>query len=121
MVYETSYKRLIAWQKARELALHIYEETEDFPRGEVFGITSQLRRAVLSVIANIAEGYERQHRKEYVQFLYQAKGSLAEVEVFLDFAKDLHYLSEAQYESLSEKQRETGRLINALIKSLKSY
>ncbi|MHB8840230.1 MAG: four helix bundle protein [Candidatus Aquicultor sp.] len=120
MASDSSYKKLLVWQRAKELTLIIYKETSGFPKQEAFGITSQLRRAATSVIANIAEGYERQHRKEYIQFLFNAKGSLAEVEVYLDLSKDLCYFNEQQFEVLSGKQKEVGKLLNALINSLKS-
>lgn len=83
------FRTLTTWQKAYELALEIYKTTKDYPKHEQFALVSQIRRAYLSVVANIAEGYERQHRKEDIQFLTAAKGSLGEVEAYLLFSKDL--------------------------------
>ncbi len=118
-VGQEGYRGLVVWQKAKELVLQIYAETNKFPQSEVFGLTSQLRRAALSVPANIAEGKERQYDKEFVQFLYIARGSLAEVEVFLEIAKDLGYLTVGGFNRLEKQTSEVGKLINGLINSLK--
>jgi four helix bundle protein len=115
---ERGFKGLMAWQKAYSLTLEIYKVTEKFPRTEVYGLGSQLQRAAVSIPANIAEGYERNHRKEYVQFLYISKGSLGEVETHLMIAKDLGYISGSDYSALEEKRSETTRLLSGLIKSL---
>jgi four helix bundle protein len=85
------HKDLIVFQKADELALLIYKITEQFPKTEIFGITSQLRRAALSVPTNIVEGYARKSKKELAQFINIALGSLAETEYLLDFSKRLGY------------------------------
>lgn len=116
---QEGYRGLVVWQKAKELVLQIYAETNKFPQSEAFGLTSQLRRAVLSVPANIAEGKERQYDKEFVQFLYLARSSLAEVEVFLEIAKDLGYLTLDGFNRLEKQTSEVGKLINGLINSLK--
>lgn len=113
-----SFRELLAWQKAFELALGVYQATKDFRKSEVYGLTSQIQRSAISVPANIAEGYERQHRKEYVQHLFIAKGSLGEVETYLLLAKNLGYFSEDDYESLEKIRKETGRILSGLIKSL---
>jgi four helix bundle protein len=72
----TGFRELKVWQRAYELTLDLYRITRKFPKAEIYGLTSQLQRAAVSVPANIAEGYERNHRKEYLQFLFVAKGSL---------------------------------------------
>ncbi len=113
------YKNLLVWQKAKDLALQIYSVSKDFPNSENFGLTSQLRRAAVSIPANIAEGCERQHDKEFIQFLYISRGSVAEVEVFIDIAFDLGYLSKESFQTLEAQACEVGKLINGLIKSLK--
>jgi four helix bundle protein len=113
------FKDLIVWQKAYEFALVIYRQTKSFPKEELYGLTSQLRRAVVSVPANIAEGYERQYRKEYVQFLNIAKGSLGEVETYLLLAKDLGYIESNKFEELEEMRTEIAKLLRGLIGSLK--
>jgi four helix bundle protein len=113
------FKNLKAWQKAYDLALSIYSITRSFPRSELYGLTNQIQRAAISISANIAEGYERQHRKEYIQFLMIAKGSLGEVETYLMFAKDLEYIKEEQYKELEIKRQEVGKILQGLIKALK--
>jgi four helix bundle protein len=112
------FRTLKAWQKAYELTLEIYRLTKKFPKEETYGLTSQLQRAAVSAPANIAEGYERNHRKEYLQFLYIAKGSLGEVETYLLLAKDLGYLSPGVFGSVSGMREDASRLVKGLIKSL---
>lgn len=112
------FKGLIAWQKAYELVLSIYKATKDFPKAEIYGLTSQVQRAAVSVPANIAEGYERQYKREYKQFLSIAKGSLGEIETYLLLSNDLKYISSDLFESLEAQRKEAARLINGLIKSL---
>jgi four helix bundle protein len=114
-----SYKDLIVWQKAYQLTLMIYKETEKFPKSEVFGISSQLRRASVSIASNIAEGYQRQHGGEYVQFLSIAFGSCAEVETQLLICKDLHYLSDDIAVILIKLLTEVGKMLYALITRIK--
>lgn len=113
------FKGLKVWQKAYELALEIYKATKRFPKAELYGLINQLQRAAVSVSANIAEGYERQHRKEYIQFLMIAKGSLGEVETYLMFSKDLGYITETEYRKLDDIRQEVGKLLRGLINSLK--
>ena len=112
------FQGLKAWQKTYDLALHIYVLTKSFPKGETYGLVTQLQRAVVSVSANIAEGYERQHRKEYLQFLFIAKGSLGETETYLLLARDLGYITPTEYAIADEKRKETSKLLRGLVKSL---
>ena len=113
------YRQLKVWQKAHRLVLEIYKITKILPKHELFGITSQIRRASASVPANIAEGYTRQHLKEYCQALNVAKASHAEVEYYLELSYDLNYISNEKYKELMEKHKEVGRLLYGLIKSLR--
>lgn len=113
------FGNLVVWQKAYGLALETYKATSDFPKGERYGLVSQIRRAAISVPANIAEGYERNHRKEYIQFLAVAKGSLSEFETYLLFAKDLQYLPYEQYHLLENNRKETARMLTGLMRALK--
>ena len=115
-----AFKKLKAWQAAYKMVLEIYKITEKFPKHEMYGMTSQIRRAAVSVSANIAEGYGRQHRKEYVQFLSIARGSLGEVETYILLAKDLGYINENVYGQLDGLRQETGRILTGLIRSLNS-
>lgn len=112
------FRRLIVWQKGHAFAIEVYRVSKAFPKEEIFGLVSQLRRAAVSIPANIAEGYERNHRKEYLQFLHIAKGSLGEIETYLSLAKDLRYLSDDECLTLESKRGEIGRLLTGLIKSL---
>lgn len=112
------YKKLTVWHKADELAYQVYIATRKFPKEEIYGITSQLRRAVLSVPTNIAEGYGRQSGKELKQFINVALGSLAEVKYLLDFSSRLKYFSTEQYERLDGLAQEVGKLLWKFYKSL---
>ncbi len=87
-----SFRELIAWQKAMALVTDVYRETEAFPSREIYGLTNQVRRAAVSVASNIAEGKGRLSKKEFVQFLANARGSLCEVQTQLEIAKNLGYL-----------------------------
>jgi len=109
----------MAWQKAYDLAFNIYKASKTFPQTELYGLTNQIQRAAISISANIAEGYERQHRKEYIQFLMIAKGSLGEVETYLMFAKDLGYIDEEKFKKLDGQRQEVSKLLRGLINSLK--
>jgi len=91
------YQDLIVWQKARKLASEIYQATNGFPKSELYGLTSQLRRAVVSVASNIAEGQGRMTKGEFLQFLGHSRGSLLELETQLAIAVDLHYLDAAEF------------------------
>ena len=113
------FKSLIAWQKAYKFALDIYPVTKQFPKDELYGLTSQMRRAAISISANIAEGYERQYRKEYIQFLMIAKGSLGEVENYLMFAKDFEFIKQDKYKELENQREELAKIIRGLIRSLR--
>lgn len=112
------FRQLVAWQKAYGLTLAIYALTKNFPKEETYGLVSQIQRAAVSVPGNIAEGYERQHRKEYVQFLYIAKGSLGEIETYLMLGRDLGYIDEARYQEIRIMREEAGRVLAGLLKSL---
>ena len=105
---EKGYKKLVVWQKADELAYQIYLATKSFPKEEIYGIISQLRRAALSVPLNIVEGYGRQGKKELKQFINVALGSLAEIEYLLDFSFKLNYLKQKDYKRLQDLRQEVG-------------
>jgi four helix bundle protein len=115
---KVGYKKLIVWQKADKLAYQVYMATKKFPTEELYGITSQLRRAVLSVPTNIVEGYDRHGKKELRQFVNIALGSLAEVKYLLDFSSRLKYFSVEQYGKLQSLAEEVGRLLWKFYKSL---
>ncbi|MDO8690704.1 MAG: four helix bundle protein [Dehalococcoidia bacterium] len=113
------FKQLVAWQKGYQLSLDIYKATGTFPSTETYGLASQMRRAAVSIPANIAEGYNRQYRKEYLQFLSIASGSLAELETYLLLARDLGYLQRDRFNPLDDVRKDVGRVLSGLIKSLR--
>jgi four helix bundle protein len=110
-----NYRDLIAWQKAKALALDVYLCTRKFPKDEVYGLSSQMRRAAVSVPSNIAEGKGRHSRKELVQFLYRARGSLLELETQLSIAHELGYIDGTAFRHLEKVTAEEGRILNGLI------
>jgi len=109
------YTKIKAWQLADELALLVYKATKKFPKSEIWGLTSQMRRAAVSVPANIVEGSARKNRKEYLQFLYIAISSLAELEYYIRFTKELGYLDTNEYEELWAKSQESLKTLRGLI------
>jgi four helix bundle protein len=114
------YQDLIAWQKAIALVAEIYKASSSFPRDEMYGLTSQLRRAAVSVPRNIAEGQGRASTGEFIQFLCHSRGSLFELETQIIVANNLSYLSNVQRDVLIERVSELGRILNGLITSLQS-
>ena len=114
-----SYRDLIAYQKAYQLTLDIYKCTKTFPKYELFGIVSQMRRSAVSVPCNISEGYCRNHRKEHIQFLNIAIGSCGELETLLSLSRDLAYLSRHDFENLYEAREEVSKLLWKLAASLR--
>jgi len=113
-----SYKDLIVYQKAYKLALEIYRITKNYPKEEIYGLISQMRRSAVSIPCNIAEGYRRGHRKEYIQFLYMANGSCGELETLLSLSYDLAMIDRDTFEKLYPMQEEVSRLLRGLIISL---
>ena len=113
-----SYRDLIAWQKAMDLVEEIYRATRGFPKDEIYGLTSQLRRAVVSVPSNIAEGQGRLTPGEFRQFLGHARGSLLETETQVLLAGRLHYIPPDETSRLLKLSEEVGRILNGLIGSI---
>ena len=113
-----SFEQLIVWQKAHQFVLGIYRFSENFPRHETYGLTSQLRRAAVSIPANIAEGQGRRLTGEYRQFLGHARGSLWELDTHLEVSFRLNYINQLQYQELRDKLDEIGRRLNGLLRSL---
>jgi four helix bundle protein len=113
-----AYRDRIAWRKATDLALEIYRATQKFPKDELYGLTSQMRRAAVSVASNIAEGKGRDSRKEFAQFLYRARGSLLELETQLFIARELHCLEPLVFRRMEDRTKELGRILNGLINSV---
>ncbi len=115
-----SYKELRVWKQAMHLALEIYQQTQGFPKEELYGLTSQLRRASVSVASNIAEGKGRSSDKELILFLHHARGSLLEVETQVLISRELGYWHESAGAELLGLAEELAKSLNALIKSLKN-
>jgi len=114
-----SYEELLVFQKADALAHRVYDALIGFPREELYGIVAQMKRAALSVPANIVEGSERRGTREFLQFLEIAKGSLFELEYFIKFSRQRGFLSKEDGEELGQLIIEIGKLLNALINSLR--
>ncbi len=113
-----SYKDLIVWQKAMDLVELVYQATKTFPKEEIYGLTNQVRRAVVSVPSNIAEGQARQSSAEFKNFLSIARGSLAEVETQLLIAMRLGYLTQEQLASIMAVHQEVSKILPALMAKL---
>ena len=114
-----SYRELLVWQKAKTLAAHIYGTTEQFPKSETYGLTSQMRRAAVSVASNIAEGQGRLTLGEFSHFLGQARGSLLELDTQLLIALDLKYIGCNVCNALDQEIYQVLGLLNRLIESLR--
>lgn len=112
------FTKIEAWGLADDLTVAIYERTRTFPREELYGLTSQLRRAAISVPANIAEGSARESKKEYLHFLYIARGSLAESQYFIHLAQRLTYLVESDADRLTAQARQTFACLHGLIRAV---
>ncbi|HBL13364.1 MAG TPA: diversity-generating retroelement protein bAvd family protein [Cyanobacteria bacterium UBA11162] len=115
-----SYRDLKVWQEAVNLAEICYFFTKTFPKEELYGMTTQLRRASVSIAANIAEGYGRKTRGEYLQFLYIAQGSLKELETHLLISQRVELASYERINPILNKCESVGRLLLSLIRSLES-
>ncbi len=114
-----SYRELLVWQKAKGLAVQIYQATDQFPRAENYGLTSQIRRAAVSVASNIAEGQGRLTPGEFIHFLGQARGSLLELDTQLAIALDLNYLQPETHGKIDHESYQVLGLLNRLIESLR--
>src|SRR5512139_2326634 len=114
------FHTLKVWEKAHQLTLEVYHATVAFPKEEMYGLTSQIRRASASIPANIAEGCGRGGNAEFKQFLQIALGSASELEYHLLLARDLHYLNTADYEHLASAVVEVKKMLSALILKVKA-
>jgi four helix bundle protein len=112
------YTKINAWRLADDLTVAVYAGTRAFPREELYGLTSQLRRSAYSVPANTAEGASRESKKDYLHFLYIARGSLAETRYFVHLARRLGYLTEREAAKLEEQARETFACLHGLIRAV---
>src|SRR4051812_9801422 len=115
-----SFRDLTVWQRAIALTMEIYKLTSTFPDSERFGLTNQLRRAAVSVPSNIAEGYGRSTKGEYVQFLGHARGSISEVETQLVIARGLEFGSKELLQAAEESCGQVGKMLRTMMKSLQA-
>jgi len=113
------WKELKIWQKSHNLTLFIYKISSSFPKNEQYALISQLRRSSASICANIVEGQSRNTTKEYINFLYNARGSLEETRYHLLLSNDLKYLKNEQYQELEKICEDISKMINGLINVLK--
>ena len=115
-----SYRELVVWQKAFQLCTHVYDLTKRFPPEERYGLTTQIRRAAVSIPSNIAEGYSRNTKRDYLHFLWMANGSLAEIETQLLLAIELRFGRKEDLDAAVERVREIDRILKSLLRSLQA-
>jgi four helix bundle protein len=113
------YRELLVWQKAMDLARAVYRDTDKFPKGEVFGLQGQMRRAAVSIPSNVAEGHGRLNDGHFRQFLARARGSLFELQTQIELAKDQGFLNEAAFKKVMDQCEEVARLTNGLLAALR--
>ena len=116
-----NFTDLNAWKEAHKLVLMIYQSTKKFPKEEMFGLTSQIRRAVISITSNIAEGFSRHSFKDKANFYSMALGSLTEVESQLYVARDIGYISKEIFDKIEHQTILVNKICNGLIKKSRSY
>ena len=117
---EEGYHKLLIWQRAKELVKLIYLVSDKFPDSEKHNLTSQLRRAAISIVLNIVEGHRRNSNKEFIRFLNIADGALAETEACLELSLDLGYLTRVEFDKCENSRRELAAMLTAFTKSIKS-
>lgn len=115
-----SHKKLSVWQKAIELVTEIYAVTKVFPKEELYGLASQMRRSAVSIPSNISEGAARQSTSEYLRFLHIALGSASELDVQLIISRNLSYIDESKFTELSGNREEISKMLSGLIRTLKT-
>ena len=115
-----SFRELIAWRKAMNLVILIYQQTSHFPGPERLALANQLNRSVVSIPSNLAEGWARHSRKDFLSFIYIARGSLAEVETQTEISHRLGYITPEAYGNLQQQTEELSKILTGLIKSLRA-
>ena len=118
MIPTFSFEQIIAWQKAHTFTLLVYQITKNFPKDELFGLTSQFRRAAVSIEANIAEGYKKLSKVDKLRFLNISEGSLAECRNYIILSRDLDYIDDKQYSQLFYSIEDTSKLLTAYSKGI---
>ena len=118
MEEKKGYKKLKVWEKAHQLAIEIYRISKTFPKEEMYGLTSQIRRAAFSVPLNIVEGHASTSKKEFLSFLNIANRSLVETEYLLEIIQELNFMDEIVYQKLEKQRNEVGVMLNAFTKAV---
>jgi four helix bundle protein len=113
-----TYRDLVVWQKAILFVTQIYKALKVFPQEELYALTSQMKRSAVSIPSNIAEGYGRKSKKDYIRFLQIAMGSIFEMQTQLEISKNLKFLSESNFNELFESSREIERMLSSLISKI---
>lgn len=113
-----SYRDLMVWEKAMILVTEVYSVTKSFPKEELYGLVSQIRKSAISIPSNIAEGYGRNSTNDYIRFLQIASGSLYELQTQLEISLNLEYLPRGKFEKTYEQSREIERMLSSLIRKL---
>jgi four helix bundle protein len=116
---QKGYHKLLTWQRSHELVKSVYGITRKFPKEELFGLTSQLRRSTVSVTANIVEGHAKPSNKDFLRYLYNSLGSLTECEYYLELSLSLKYISKEEYNQLEKTRKETAYLLIKFMESIK--
>ncbi|MBP5527582.1 MAG: four helix bundle protein [Bacteroidales bacterium] len=116
----TRFEDIIAWQKARVFINHVYRITKAFPNEEKFGLSSQFKRAAVSIAANIAEGYKRLGREDKVRFFNYSQGSLEECRCYIYLANDFNYITEDEANRMIDEIEETSRVLNGYMNTMKN-
>lgn len=113
--YQDGYKTLNVYQKAEKLAFITYQITSKFPKSELFGLVSQMRRSAISVVANIVEGWARKTKLDKIRFYYMSRGSLTELEFYIDFSLKLKFISRFDYDLLNKTRIDVAKLLKGFI------
>ena len=115
-----TFQDLLVWQRSHEFVVLVYKTTKQFPKEELFGLSSQFRRAAVSIAANVAEGYRKTSKLEKLRFFNISQGSLEECRYYLILSKDIDYINEESYNILNEKIQETSYLLNKYCDTIKT-
>ena len=113
-----SYKDLLIWKKGVEIVKKVYASCKKFPKEEIFGLQTQIKRAAVSIPSNIAEGYGRNYTQNYIQFLKIARGSLFELETQIIISKELNFIGKDEFDEIIDLITEESKMLNAFIKSI---
>lgn len=115
-----TYRDLVVWDKSMDIVTHIYELTKIFPKEEIYGLTSQVRRSAVSIPSNIAEGYGRRSTDDYIRFLQISMSSLYEMQTQVEISLNLKYINQEKFELIFSMTREVERMLSSLISKIKS-